>query len=120
VVSAQSDVPTAIERLRGLGYVYQGDKGLPGREAFLWPPGDRPHHLYVVVSGNKQHRDRIDFRDYLRRHPEAVDDYGRLKKRLAVEYGSRPESYTEAKTDFVRSTLEAARKLVDRGSDPAD
>jgi len=39
VVGASEDVPRAIERLRSLGYVYQGDKGIEGREAFMWPPG---------------------------------------------------------------------------------
>jgi GrpB-like predicted nucleotidyltransferase (UPF0157 family) len=49
VVASADDVPAAIERLRSRGYVYQGDKGIKGREAFLWPRGARPHHLYVVV-----------------------------------------------------------------------
>ena len=116
VVPTVSDVPIAIERLRALGYVYQGDKGLPGRDAFLWPPGAQPHHLYVVVADNQQNRDRIDFRDYLRRHPEAVKEYGQLKKGLAAEYGDNPTGYTDAKSDFVRSALAAARRESGPGS----
>lgn len=53
VVPSTEDVPIAIERLRGLGYVYQGKKGIPGREAFLWPPDATPHHLYVVAAGSE-------------------------------------------------------------------
>jgi GrpB-like predicted nucleotidyltransferase (UPF0157 family) len=52
VVRSPDDVPRAIERLRSLAYVHQGDKGIRGPEAFLWPPGAKPHHLYVVVSGS--------------------------------------------------------------------
>ena len=47
VVHKADDVPSVIERLRDLGYLYQGDKGVPGREAFLWPPGaPRPGAKY--------------------------------------------------------------------------
>src|SRR5262245_21423390 len=45
VLSSADDMPAAIERLRSLGYVYQGDKGIEGRDAFMWPPNARPHHL---------------------------------------------------------------------------
>ncbi len=76
VVRSAADVPAAIERLRSLGYVYQGDKGIPGREAFLWPPGSTPHHLYVVGAGNEPHRSHSALRDYLRAHPDAAREYG--------------------------------------------
>jgi GrpB-like predicted nucleotidyltransferase (UPF0157 family) len=75
VVRSAEDVPTAIERLRALGYVYQGDKGIRGREAFMWPRGARAHHLYVVVRGSQPHLDHIHFRDYLRDHPEVAREY---------------------------------------------
>lgn len=52
VVRSAGDVPLVIGHLGTLGYLYQGDKGIRGREAFMWPPGARPHHLYVVVSGS--------------------------------------------------------------------
>jgi chloramphenicol 3-O-phosphotransferase len=45
VVRSAENVPAAIERLRKLGYVYQGDKGIPGRDAFMWPPHAPSHHL---------------------------------------------------------------------------
>jgi GrpB-like predicted nucleotidyltransferase (UPF0157 family) len=109
VVASTEDVPAAIERLRSLGYVYQGDKGIEGREAFMWPPGSRRHHLYVVVRGSPPHVDHVEFRDYLRDHPEAARDYGALKKELAERHGDDPLAYGEAKTEFVTGVLLAAR-----------
>lgn len=100
-VASLDDVPTAIERLRSLGYLYQGDKGIKGREAFMWPKDAPPHHLYVVVQGNEPHRKHIAFRNYLREHPEVARDYAELKTRLAAEYGEDRLGYTDAKDAFV-------------------
>jgi len=110
VVRASPDVPDAVERLRSLGYVYQGDKGIRGREAFLWPPGTEPHHLYVVVAGSAPHADHVDFRDYLRRHPDVADEYATLKRSLAARHAEDSLGYTEAKSDFVTAALARARE----------
>ena len=48
--SLRRHVPAAIECLRLLGYVYQGDKGLPAEQRGLPVAGAPPHHLYVVVA----------------------------------------------------------------------
>ena len=110
VVNASDEVPAAIEALRSLGYVYQGDKGIAGREAFLWPPGARPHHVYVVVDGSPPYLDHVDFRDYLRNHPETCEDYAALKIELAQRHVEDRLGYTEAKAEFVTGVLRAARR----------
>lgn len=45
----------------------------------------------------------IAFRGYLRTHPETAAEYAALKRRLAAEYASDRQGYTEAKTEFIRS-----------------
>jgi GrpB-like predicted nucleotidyltransferase (UPF0157 family) len=109
VVSSAADVPMAIDRLRSLGYVYQGDKGIGGREAFMWPRGARPHHLYVVVRGSGPHLDHLRFRNYLRDHPDVAREYAVLKASLAEQHGGDGLGYTNAKSDFVTGVLRAAR-----------
>jgi GrpB-like predicted nucleotidyltransferase (UPF0157 family) len=109
VVASAQDVPAAIERLRSRGYIYQGDKGIPGREAFLWPRGARPHHLYVVVRGSPPHLDHVEFRDFLRGHPDVARKYGALKTELAEQHGDDRLGYGEAKSDFVDGVLRLAR-----------
>lgn len=109
VVPSAADVPAAIERLRGLDYTYQGDKGIPGREAFLWPPGATPHHLYVVVAGSEPLVAHLAFRDHLRKHPEVAGEYAALKRRLAEEYGDDRLGYTDAKSEFVLGVLARCR-----------
>ncbi len=105
VVRETGDVPVAIERLRALGYVYQGNKGIPGREAFLWPPGSPRHHVYVVVAGSKPHSDHIRFRDLLRRRPDLAHEYATLKRTLADTYEKDRVAYTNAKDEFIAVAL---------------
>jgi GrpB-like predicted nucleotidyltransferase (UPF0157 family) len=105
VVVSTTDVPEAIERLRRLGYVYQGDKGIEGREAFLCPRGAPVHHLYVVVDGSRPHSDHIRFRDHLRAHPEVAREYAALKRDLAQRHGADRIAYTDAKTAFITAAL---------------
>jgi GrpB-like predicted nucleotidyltransferase (UPF0157 family) len=109
VVGSADDVPAAIERLRSLGYLYQGDKGIKGREAFMWPSGARPHHLYVVVQGSQPYLDHVEFRNFLRNHPKVAREYAALKSKLAEHHGDDRLGYTDAKTEFVTGVLRAAR-----------
>ena len=53
------------------------------------------------------------FRDYLRTHPEATREYGRLKRRLAAAGMARGE-YSRAKAPFIERTQASARRWVRR------
>ena len=119
VVLASADaMADAIAGVCSLGYAHQGDKGIPGREAFMWPPDAVRHHLYIVVDGAKPHRDHVDFRDYLRENAKAAREYASLKRRLARRFGDDRVAYTEAKDGFISATLVKARQVDRRGAWP--
>jgi GrpB-like predicted nucleotidyltransferase (UPF0157 family) len=105
VVPDVSDVPEAIELIERIGYRHEGDLGVRGREAFMWPPGEERHHVYVVVAGGTAHHDHVWFRDHLRGHPDVAREYGQLKRSLAAECGDDREAYTEAKSKFIARVL---------------
>ena len=110
VLRSSADLPAAIERLAGLGYVHEGDLGIPGREAFATPPGygRHDHHLYVCAPDWPGHGDQIAFRDYLRGHDEAAQAYAALKRSLAARFRDDRRAYTDGKAAFVRQVLELA------------
>jgi GrpB-like predicted nucleotidyltransferase (UPF0157 family) len=62
-----------------------------------------------MPTGSPRFIDELAFRDYLRDHPARAMRYGELKTDLAARYRHDREAYTEAKTEFVRSTLALAR-----------
>jgi GrpB-like predicted nucleotidyltransferase (UPF0157 family) len=100
--------------LESLGYVDEGDLGIPGRTAFdLQDPALRaalaPHHLYVVAPDSRPLRDHRDFRDYLLAHPEWRERMSALKRELAVQYADDREGYQRAKSGMVEEVLRLAR-----------
>jgi GrpB-like predicted nucleotidyltransferase (UPF0157 family) len=52
--------------------------------------------------------EHLTFRDYLRGNPAKAAEYAALKKRLAPQFDD-VNDYAEAKTDFVRACLAAAK-----------
>jgi GrpB-like predicted nucleotidyltransferase (UPF0157 family) len=107
---AEADLPAAIGQLARLGYVYEGDKGIPGRAAFTWPQRAVRHHLYVCALGGAEYRRHLLFRDYLRAHPDTAAAYGALKRELAARYRSQRDAYSEAKGPFVRAAMAGAEE----------
>ncbi len=105
VMRSASDLADAICRLGGIGYVHLGDQGVPGREAFAGPQGSPQHHLYLVVQGSEALRNHVQFRDYLRAHPDKAAEYSLLKRKLALRFRDDRDGYTEGKTEFVKGVL---------------
>ena len=110
VVPSEDSVSHAIELLAMAGYRHKGDLGIRGREAFESPDGLPAHHLYLVVSGNREHVRHVVFRDYLRNHPDEARKYSDLKKSLAMKFKNDRDGYTEAKTEFIERILGLATK----------
>jgi GrpB-like predicted nucleotidyltransferase (UPF0157 family) len=106
VVVRPGEVGVAIERLAAIGYVYRGDLGVEGREAFGVPTGERRHHLYVCPEDSGELLAQLAFRDRLRNEPELASAYADLKRQLAIRFRDDREAYTEAKTEFVTAAIE--------------
>ncbi len=116
------DFQLLVERLSRIGYLHNGDQGIPGREAFkrsLHEPGGQPdsvldtirHHLYACHANGDELRRHILFRDYLRRHPDAREAYQRLKRQLAEETGQAHKAYAALKETRAREfILEMVRR----------
>lgn len=105
---SESELPAAIDRLANLGYVHQGNLGIPDREAFLAPTHDPPHHLYVCPPRSREFQRHLAFRDYLRAHPKEAKAYGDLKKTLALQFRDDRSAYISGKSDFVVERINRA------------
>ncbi len=91
------------QALEAVGYIYEGDLGIPGREAFRYEnkPYLMRHHLYVCNKENEELHRHITFRDYLRLHKEEREIYSAIKKDMAFKYPYDIDSYIEGKQPVI-------------------
>ena len=101
-----------IEPLQQLGYDYHGENGIPGRYYFGLRYEQRSvFHVHVFEIGAENWERHLLFRDTLRAHPEVAAEYAALKQALAVRFRDDRESYTDAKSAFIHSVVQQARRL---------
>ena len=115
--------PGTLAKIKGqlevLGYVHQGDLGIPEREAFdlvdAKAKGLLPeHHLYVCEEGVWELRKHLAFRNFLRKHPEWRERLSRLKQELCVKHDNDRQAYISGKADMVDEITKLA--MGGRGS----
>ena len=78
VVIDQNDLKEVIYLLENHGYIYEGDLGLKDREAF-----------------------RYEGKEHLRKHPNTVKEYGKIKKEAAKLYPNDIEKYCMYKSQII-------------------
>jgi len=95
----------AIAAAASLGYLYHPYRA----ETMHWfckpSPAHRTHHLHLVPGGSALWQDRLAFRDALRRSPALAAQYQALKLRLAAQFSTDREAYTDAKAPFIAAVL---------------
>ena len=104
-----------IEPLEQVGYEYRHDAGVPGRHFFAKGSKDnRTHFLHIEEINGELWKNHILFRDYLRKHKEAVIEYEELKIKLAKKYENDRDTYTTEKDGFIKRILAMAEKEINR------
>jgi GrpB-like predicted nucleotidyltransferase (UPF0157 family) len=101
--------PDTIEALQTLEYNYLGEFGVPNRH-FCRKGMPMTHHLHIVTWGTQQWENRILFRDFLRTHPKAAQQYEQLKRQSAMRFPHDRAAYTNSKTDLITELMEQAKR----------
>ncbi len=100
---------------REAGYQPHGENGVHHRRFFTRDTnGARSHHLHVHQTGDPHIQDHLNFRDYLKAHPQAAQSYASLKRMLARRYPEKIGSYIDGKIAFIEKTFEEARQWQNR------
>jgi GrpB-like predicted nucleotidyltransferase (UPF0157 family) len=99
------DARAAFEPLREESYVYAPHR--PGIAHHFAKPSARlsEYGLHLTAPGSDLWRERLAFRDALRRDPALAAEYEALKLRLARDHGDDPAEYTRGKREFVARVL---------------
>ena len=103
VIRDASVLEAVIARLAAIGYIHEGDLGIPGREAFKY--SDKPHlqthHLYVCPRDSRELHRHITFREFLKSHPEAVRQYSQVKETAARLFPNDIDRYIAYKSPCI-------------------
>lgn len=103
----------AIQPLESLGFKYKGEYNIPMRFYFNRSQGVETN-LHVYAEGHPEIELNLLFRDYLRQHPNAREDYSKLKEGLLKEKSSYEKNnslftgYNLGKDAFIRKILQSA------------
>ena len=103
VIEDESKLQAVIGALAKIGYQYEGNLGIPGREAFGYEGKTHlmEHHLYVCPKNSPELRRHLSFRNYLRGHPEAVLEYSRIKEEAAQLFPHDIDGYINHKGTLI-------------------
>ena len=106
-VSADQELAPLAGELEATGWIYRGDAGHDGGHLFVLEtrPWHRIAQLHAVEHDSPQWRNYVQFRELLRRSPEARDRYETVKQRLAEHHRDDRKAYTLGKSDVVRLLL---------------
>ena len=121
IVIKNNDFEKTKEELELIGYSYEGNLGIIGREAFSRKNIIKNeildkinHNLYLCAEDNELER-HILFRDYLNKHYNAKMEYNEIKKAIIEKYGNedRNKYVTIKETEykwFFEKIIEEAKK----------
>lgn len=108
VIEDYSLFPQVAHKLAEIGYLHEGNLGIPDREAFCYrhKPHLLTHHLYVCPKNSRELHRHITFRDFLRSNPEAVRVYSLAKEQAAQRFPEDIDGYMAQKAPCIERLYE--------------
>jgi GrpB-like predicted nucleotidyltransferase (UPF0157 family) len=102
--------------LAPLGYGLQPS---PDSDQYLFhTPGPPACDIHLVPHGSPAHRRYLVFRNYLRLHPDSVQTFDALKRRLAAGAVPIPDGYVAGKQQWIDTTIAQSEVIVIVPYDP--
>ncbi len=105
VVRDITEVDPRNSNMQNLGYEVKGEFGFFLRRFFV---KSNSFNIHVFEKGNPEIERHINFRDWMRTHPNDRQAYENLKKNLANEFPNDISSYCFGKDNFVAKIDEKA------------
>jgi len=122
LVDSIDDILFFTEKLKSLEYAYKPDMSSVER-IFLRKGSPVEYHLSIACLKHTFWNRQIMFRDFLRKHPELVEEYNNLKlKNIEVTPKedfcdlSKSKIYNQGKGEFVAKVLKLANLKVDQST----
>lgn len=107
VVEDIEKVEDFVGDIESLGYRYLGQYVMEGSRLFTKEQDDtRLVNLHFYYQGHPHVHEMLGLRDYLRSHPEVVEEYASLKHKLVEKYPDDYGSYRVYKDEWMNALKE--------------
>lgn len=107
---SKSKISEAKKKLEKAGYEFREKASYPERLFFRidYPCKNRKRrvHIHLTKFNGQNWKEIIGFRDYLLKHPEAVEQYDKTKKEGVKKALGDGEKYRKYKEEFIQNILE--------------
>ena len=109
IVKSLAELDARQAAVEALGYVWRGEFGIPGRRYCIREQqGRRLFHVHCQQAGHPEIARTLDFRDYLRAHPEEARAYEGLKRTAAAAHPADTLAYSNAKSGWIGACIDRA------------
>lgn len=95
-------VDSLNHQFEALGYVCQGEYGIPGRRFYWKSVNKRTHHIHLFEQGSPEILRHVAFKDFMIANPTYALAYALIKKNLATVFFDDIENYVDGKASFVQ------------------
>ncbi|PRX72568.1 GrpB-like predicted nucleotidyltransferase (UPF0157 family) [Cohnella sp. SGD-V74] len=109
-VSDLDNIEEVASGLSEIGFEFRKDNPDLTKRYFRERAGMKRTHIHVRHSGSWSEQFNLLFRDYLREHELARNEYSKVKYQLANLYRDQREKYVEGKTKVVWDIMLKANK----------
>lgn len=110
LIEKRDDADKFVDAVERLGY-WHDKPNSSGERHFFRKGKPTEFHLSIAYAdrGNFWER-QILFRDYIKSHIEARDEYAQLKTKLLKKYPTGSDGYISGKSKFIQRILDLAKK----------
>ena len=106
VVRSLDEIDAARRHVEALGWWWRGEFGIAGRRYCVLTDattGARIAHAHAFAAGSGEIARHVDFRDYLRAHPDEARAYESEKLRAMALHADDRNAYTDAKGPWIEA-----------------
>lgn len=107
----KEDMDEATQQLQKLGYEFRPSFSTPDRAYFIIYLPDpieekRRYHVHLTHPQSEDWKNLIEFRDYLRSHPKAAEEYSKMKENAVLEADQNGDTYRKLKQPMFKKIQE--------------
>ena len=111
----KQDMESTSKLLQELGYEFRPNFSTPDRLYFVIYLPDpeeetRRYHVHLTYPENTEWKEFIEFRDYLKAHPEEAHEYAEIKRKAATDSNHEGKKYRELKDPVIKKIHSRIKK----------